>query len=271
MINADGGRELSADQQAVITSLLSAGTFFGALGQSFTADSLGRRGSILLWSIIVSPRHVHVLIIQFTIGVVVQTSSFGIPQLAAGRCIAGFGVGALSAIVPLYIGEAAPKRLRGSLLVLYQVQIASGIFLAYIVDLGTHGLSSAASWRVPIGLQLVCGIVLIVGALALPESPRHLLGKGQDERALAAIARLNDCSVEDPLTQQVVTELGEAVREENEGGKAGWLECFGWSNNSKLYAFAELTISVEANDERYDDPIPAAAQVSGHPEDANDH
>lgn len=53
------------------------------------------------------------------------------------RFVAGLGVGALSAIVPLYVGEAAPKKLRGALLVLYQVQIASGLFLAYIVDLGT--------------------------------------------------------------------------------------------------------------------------------------
>jgi SP family sugar:H+ symporter-like MFS transporter len=83
------------------------------LYSGFTSDRLGRRGSIIFWSTI------------FTIGIIIQTSSFGIAQLTVGRCIAGFGVGALSAIVPLYIGEAAPKKLRGSLLVLYQVQIAS--------------------------------------------------------------------------------------------------------------------------------------------------
>lgn len=45
--------------------------------------------------------------------------------LTNSRFVAGLGVGALSAIVPLYIGEAAPKKIRGSLLVLYQVQIIS--------------------------------------------------------------------------------------------------------------------------------------------------
>jgi SP family sugar:H+ symporter-like MFS transporter len=51
---ADGVWALDSQTQAVITSLLSAGTFFGALLQSFTSDSLGRKWSIIFWSVIVS-------------------------------------------------------------------------------------------------------------------------------------------------------------------------------------------------------------------------
>jgi len=212
--SSSGQWVLSSQRQSIITSLLSAGTFFGALLQTFTSDRLGRRGSILFWSTI------------FTIGIIVQVSSFKLAQLVVGRCIAGFGVGALSAIVPLYVGEAAPKRLRGTLLVLYQVQIASGLFLAYLVDLGTHHYNSDVSWRVPIGLQLIWGCFLLVGAAILPESPRLLLGRGDEKNAVIAIARLNDAKVDDPIVQEVMEELEDALREENEGGKATWLECF---------------------------------------------
>lgn len=205
---------LSSQRQSIITSLLSAGTFFGALLQSLTSDRLGRRGSIIFWSTI------------FSIGIIIQVASFGLAQITVGRFVAGLGVGALSAIVPLYVGEAAPKKLRGTLLVLYQVQIASGLFLAYIVDLGTHHLKSSASWRIPIGLQLIWGAFLIVGGLLLPESPRLLLGRGDEQGALNAVARLNDCKVGDPLARDVIKDLEGAIREENEGGKAGWLECF---------------------------------------------
>ncbi|UOH85377.1 hypothetical protein LQV05_002199 [Cryptococcus neoformans] len=205
---------LSSQRQSIITSLLSAGTFFGALLQSFTSDRLGRRGSIIFWSTL------------FSVGIIIQVASFGLAQITVGRFVAGLGVGALSAIVPLYVGEAAPKKLRGALLVLYQVQIASGLFLAYIVDLGTHHLKSSASWRIPVGLQLVWGAFLIVGGLLLPESPRLLLGRGDEKGALKAIARLNDCEVDDALTRDVIKDLEEAIKEENEGGKAGWLECF---------------------------------------------
>ena len=165
-------------------------------------------------------------------------------KLMASRCVAGLGVGALSAIVPLYIGEAAPKKLRGTLLVLYQVQIATGIFIAYIVNLGTHNITnSSASWRVPIGLQLVWGLLLMGGALGLPESPRLLLGKGKEEQAIVAIARLNDANVEDPVTREVMLELSEAIKEENEGGKAGWLECFGLRNASGCLRVLNIGLS----------------------------
>ena len=156
--------------------------------------------------------------------------------LTYSRCIAGLGIGALSAIVPLYIGEAAPKRLRGTLLVLYQVQIATGLFVAYLVNLGTHNIrSSSAAWRVPIGLQLAWGMFLLGGAFLLPESPRYLLGNGRAEDAVVAIARLNDCSRDDPAAREAMVEMEEAVREENADGKAGWLECFGWHNASEWW------------------------------------
>ena len=180
------------------------------------------------------------------------------------RCVAGLGVGALSAIVPLYIGEAAPKKLRGTLLVLYQVQIATGIFIAYIINLGTHNIeNSSAAWRVPIGLQLAWGLFLIFGAMLLPESPRLLLGKGQTDKAIVAIARLNDASVEDPVTREVMEEMSEAIREENEGGKAGWLECFGYRNGSESAAWCQRIVtedSVEKDYERNDGSNTPAAQ-----------
>jgi len=119
-------------------------------------------------------------------------------------------------------------------LVLYQVQIATGLFIAYLVNLGTHHLvTSSASWRVPIGLQLAWGLFLMGGGLLLPESPRYLLGNGKEDRAVIAIAKLNDCQPDDPAAREVMVEMEEAVREENADGKAGWLECFGWHNASE--------------------------------------
>lgn len=55
------------------------------------------------------------------------------------------------AIVPLYTGETAPKSLRGTLLVVYQLEIIVGLFLSYILDLATHKIPNSASWRVPVG------------------------------------------------------------------------------------------------------------------------
>jgi len=219
---AGGAMELSPSRQSIITSLLSAGTFVGALAQAFTADSLGRRASIAFWATI------------FTIGVAIQTgTTYSLGQLVFGRFFAGLGVGAMSAIVPLYNGEASPKAIRGALLALYQVLIVTGLFVSYCIDLGTSNLTTSASWRIPVGIQMLWGLILLSSVAILPESPRHLLGTHREEDARKAIATLNNVPKDDPIVQEEIDELSEAIREENEGGKSGWLECF--SHRNKLY------------------------------------
>lgn len=127
-----GVRLSSIRVMSCLTRLINGRTFVGALGQAFTSDRFGRRGSILIWSAI------------FTVGTAIQTATVhSVVQITIGRFIAGLGVGALSgmslhlhvaltaahlyvAIVPLYNGETAPKAMRGMLLVLYQLQIIIG-------------------------------------------------------------------------------------------------------------------------------------------------
>jgi sugar porter (SP) family MFS transporter len=151
-------------------------------------------------------------------------------QLVIGRFIAGLGVGSLSAIVPLYNGETAPKAIRGTILVIYQVQIITGIFLSYLIELGSHSIDNSASWRVPVGLQMVWGFILLSGMFFLPESPRHLLGTGRVEEARRVIADMNSVPEDDALVIEIVEELDFAIKAENEGGKATWLECFSSRN-----------------------------------------
>ncbi|KAF9558302.1 sugar transporter [Agrocybe pediades] len=218
-VDGNGNFFLSSSRQSIITSLLSAGTFVGALAQAFTSDRFGRRRSILIWSAI------------FTIGVAIQTGTeFSVVQLTIGRFVAGLGVGALSCIVPLYNAETAPKALRGTLLVLYQLQIIIGIFISYVLDLATHSVPGSASWRVPVGLQLLWGLILLSGIFFLPESPRHLLGLGRDAEARTALAALNGVPEDDALVDELVGELDYAIKAENEGGRATWAECFSSRN-----------------------------------------
>lgn len=155
--------------------------------------------------------------------------------------------------MPLYNGETAPKKIRGTMLVLYQLQIICGcanpptlcfrtdlthillysIFLSYVIDLATHSINGSASWRIPVGLQMAWGLVLLSGIFFLPESPRHLLGVGRAEEARKVIAELNSVPEDDPLVLDLLEELEVGIRAENEGGKATWLECF--STRNKLW------------------------------------
>lgn len=134
------------------------------------------------------------------------------------------------AIVPLYNGETAPKALRGMLLVLYQVQIIIGVFISYVIDLGTHSIDGPASWRIPVGLQIAWGFILLSGIFFLPESPRHLLGTGKGAEARAVVAELNSVSEDDPIVVEIMEELEFGIHAENDGGKATWMECFSSRN-----------------------------------------
>jgi MFS family permease len=76
-------------QQSLVTSILSAGTFFGAIMAGDIADFIGRRVTIIVGCAI------------FCVGGILQTASTGLGVMVAGRLIAGFGVGFISAIVIL--------------------------------------------------------------------------------------------------------------------------------------------------------------------------
>jgi len=110
-----GPRSFSNVREGTIVGLLSIGTLLGAIMAGPIADRLGRKMSIVLWNII------------FIVGVIIQiaTSSSWV-QLAVGRLIAGFGVGGLSVLTPMYQSETAPRQIRGAL-----VRYGGGLRLAY--------------------------------------------------------------------------------------------------------------------------------------------
>lgn len=100
------------DQTSLIVSILSAGTFFGALMAAPFADLLGRR-----WGLFTS------CAVVFNLGVILQTAATKQPMFIAGRFFAGLGVGLISAQVPLYQSETAPKWIRGAIVGCYQLAI----------------------------------------------------------------------------------------------------------------------------------------------------
>jgi MFS family permease len=77
--------DVTSDQSSMIVSLLSAGTFFGALATAPAADYFGRRIAMIIYAIV------------FCFGVALQVAATAIPLFVAGRFFAGFGVGLLSA------------------------------------------------------------------------------------------------------------------------------------------------------------------------------
>jgi sugar porter (SP) family MFS transporter len=103
--------------------------------------------------------------------------------LIAVRVLLGLAVGAASALVPAYMSEMSPARLRGRLSGINQTMIVSGMLLSYVVDFLLKDMPETIAWRLMLSLAAVPAIILFLGVLRLPESPRFLVRHGKLEEA----------------------------------------------------------------------------------------
>jgi sugar porter (SP) family MFS transporter len=182
-------------QQSLVTSILSAGTFFGAIMAGDLADFLGRRTVIIMGCGI------------FTVGGILETASTGLGVMVAGRLIAGFGVGFISAIVILYMSEIAPKKVRGAVVAGYQFCITIGILLANCVVYATQNRRDTGSYRIPIAVQFLWAIILAIGLALLPDSPRYFVKKGRLDEAAKALSRVRGQPVDSEFIQDELAEI----------------------------------------------------------------
>ncbi|RMY31621.1 hypothetical protein D0866_07170 [Hortaea werneckii] len=221
---------LSGSHLSLITSILSAGTFFGAIIAGDVADIIGRKWTIIAGCLI------------YIVGVILQVATNGLGLIVAGRLVAGLGVGFESAIVILYMSEICPKKVRGALVAGYQFCITIGLLLAACVNYGVKDYQGTAEYRVPIGLQFIFGLVLGGGLLFLPDSPRYYIKRGRVEQARKALSSVRGQPQD---SEYVEAELAEIIaNEEYERSLIpagswinGWMNCFRGSvfkSNSNL-------------------------------------
>ncbi len=195
-------------------SLLSAGTFFGSLTAAPTGDYFGRRLGLMISTLV------------FTFGVILQTASTDIPLFVAGRFFAGYGVGMISALIPLYQSETAPKWIRGTIVGAYQLAITIGLLLASVVDNSTHLRNDTGSYRIPIAVQFAWAIVLFVGMIFLPETPRMWIKRDKPEKAGKSLATLRRLAVDHPAVVEEMSEIQANHEYETSVGQSSYLDCF---------------------------------------------
>lgn len=171
-----------------ITSAVMFGAIFGGAVAGQLSDRFGRRKMILVSAVVFA--------VFATLSMVAPNN--GSIYLIVVRTLLGLAVGAASALVPAYMSEMAPANARGSLSGLNQTMIVSGMLLSYIMDFLLKGLPKSWGWRIMLGLAAVPALILLVGVLRLPESPRFLIKNGKEAKAKQVLSwiRKNDQEVE---------------------------------------------------------------------------
>jgi sugar porter (SP) family MFS transporter len=126
----------------------------------------------------------------FTLSALAAAVPRTLTEFLVARLAGGLAIGVASLLVPLYIAEIAPARIRGQLVTLNQLAIVTGILLAYVASyyLADLGL---ASWRWMFASAALPSVLFMLTLLLVPESPRWLLGRGREVEAIGTLTRLN--------------------------------------------------------------------------------
>ncbi|GAB3555894.1 sugar porter family MFS transporter [Spelaeicoccus albus] len=179
---------LSAGVSGLVVSSILVGAMVGSLSSGRLSDRYGRRTIII------------VAALAFVVGAVLAALAPSVAILLAARVILGLGIGAASALVPVFIAEVAPPATRGRLVAVNQLLITIGIVAAYVVG---YAFTDSHNWRAMFGVGAIPALGLGIGMFFMPESPRWLLARGREGRARAVLTKLR------PSAAAVEAELAE--------------------------------------------------------------
>lgn len=149
--------------QETIVSMAIAGAMVGAAGGGYVNDAYGRKKATLIADVI------------FICGAIGMAAAPDPYVLIIGRFLVGLGVGIASVTAPVYIAEASPSEIRGSLVSTNSLMITGGQLLSYIVNLAFTRVPG--TWRWMLGVSALPAVLQFILMLCLPESPRWLFTK----------------------------------------------------------------------------------------------
>jgi MFS transporter, SP family, solute carrier family 2 (myo-inositol transporter), member 13 len=123
--------------------------------------------------------------------------------MSVGRAVVGLGVGSAAMVVPLYIAEIAPSRVRGRMIGLNNMSITGGQVISY--GIGAAFAHVDKGWRYMVGLGAVPAIILACILPFCPESPRQLIYHGRMDQAHVVIQRIYKHATTEQVRNKVAT------------------------------------------------------------------
>lgn len=186
--------------EGLVASSLILGAAFGSLFGGRLSDLKGRRKAILSLAIV---------FFFATLGCVFAPNA---TVMVIFRFILGLAVGGASVIVPSYLAEMSPSNRRGMLVTRNELMIVTGQFLAYVFNavIGSALGDTGHVWRYMLVVATLPAVVLWVGVLILPESPRWLVSKGKIAEALKVLQQIRT----EGLAKQELNEIKENIAKE---------------------------------------------------------
>ena len=165
------------------------GTAFGAAFGNVPANRIGRKKT-LLW--------IGILFFVSSVGAALSPEVYSFMFF---RFISGLSIGASSVVAPVYISEIAPARYRGHLVISFQLNVVSGILIAYLSNYLLQGVGGVNDWRWMLGIVAVPSLLFSLFMLAVPETPRWLLLHKNDEAHAREVLSITEDDVDKTINE----------------------------------------------------------------------
>ncbi|WP_017615935.1 sugar porter family MFS transporter [Nocardiopsis salina] len=183
---------LSSGELAGLATAVVVGQIVGALNGGWISNAIGRKLSMQL---------IAVGYVAFSVLCAVAPEYW---SLLAARFGLGITIGISLIVVPVFIAESSPSRVRGGLTVAYQVTTVAGIIAGYLV---AWGLASTESWRAILGLAAVPAALVFFLLLRVVETPHWYLMKGRAGAARASLEHVDPGRDPEPLITRIQSDL----------------------------------------------------------------
>ncbi|KAL4870954.1 hypothetical protein BDV12DRAFT_184076 [Aspergillus spectabilis] len=194
----------------VIVGIYNIGCLAGTAAAFLTSDRLGFRKS--MW----------IAMGFLTIGAIPQACAYSRAQMLVSRFIGGIGTGIMTSIVPVYQSELCEARNRGMYVCSQPLAVGVGISSAYWFDYGMSFAPGSIAWRLPVAFQVVFILIVSVLVVGLPESPRWLCRKGQNDEAVQVLCDFYDRPANDPKVVNDADGIFRANELDNLRGEYKW-------------------------------------------------
>lgn len=205
MDEAHGGLNLTPVSEGIVTAALIFGAALGSIISGRLSDRHGRRTALL------------VLALVFFVGALGSAFAPNMTVMVAMRFFLGIGVGGASTVVPVFIAEIAPPDRRARLVSRSELMVVSGQMLAYVSSAAlAHLVEDPGVWRIMLAISAIPAVLLWLGMLFMPESPRWLALHNREKEARAVMQRVRH----DPVQRD--KEMAAMMAGNTEGEPASW-------------------------------------------------
>lgn len=190
-------------------STFQGGAFFGSIFAFFLGERFGRKPTLFLSGVV------------FTVGVILQMIG-KIGLLYAGRALTGLGVGCSAMILPIYIAECSPAKIRGRLVGIFEVMLQIALVFGFWVNYGVNKNVPPIGdkqWHIPVAVQFIPIGLLLLSLIFLPESPRWLASKAKRAQALRALSWIRNLPEEHEYVQREFLVMEAGAHQELESGE----------------------------------------------------